>query len=308
MLIVAALGGNALLRRGQPMTFENQRANARAAAQALAYVVLEGHRLVVTHGNGPQIGLLALQNLAYRPKEAYPLDVLGSETEGMIGYLIEQELLNALPPTARAATILTQIEVSPTDPAFGAPTKPIGPMYTYQEANALQRATGWTMGADGRGFRRLVPSPAPQRILELPAISQLMREGTVVICAGGGGIPVMRDENGSLSGAEAVIDKDSASALLACTLCADRLLLLTDVDGVYCNWGTDRQSRILHADPDSLTHLSLEPGSMGAKVEAACAFARSSGGIAVIGKLSDALGMIHGSAGTAVSCTYRDDS
>jgi len=304
MLVVAALGGNALLRRGQPMTAENQRSNAQVAARALADIVHEGHRLVITHGNGPQVGLLALQNLAYRPAEAYPLDVLGSETEGMIGYLIGQELLNALPPTARVATLMTQVEVSPTDPAFAAPTKPIGPLYTSAQADSLRRENGWMIAPDGAGFRRVVASPRPQRILELPAICLLLREEITVICAGGGGIPVVRDESGRLSGVEAVIDKDHASSLLARELQADYLLLLTDVDGAYCDWGTACQRRIVSSDPGSLSAMKFESGSMGPKIDAAREFARRSGGGAVIGTLSEALGMLHGTSGTAISNNY----
>lgn len=299
MLVVAALGGNALLRRGQPMTIETQRANARLAARALAAIVLRGHRLVVTHGNGPQVGLLALQNLAYRPHEAYPLDVLGSETEGMIGYLIEQELRNAL-PDAQVATLLTQVEVSAADPAFVKPSKPIGPLYADSEAEALRRERGWTMARESAGWRRVVPSPRPQRILELAAVKLLLDAGLIVIAAGGGGIPVVRDEDGALSGIEAVIDKDLASSLLARALGADRLLLLTDVAGVYRDWGKPSQQLLAAADPESLAKAEFEPGSMEPKVRAASEFA-AAGGEAAIGALSDALAILEGRAGTAIA-------
>jgi len=286
------------------MTAENQRANARIAAHALADIVLEGHRLVITHGHGPQVGLLALQNLAYRPAEAYPLDVLGSETEGMIGYLISQELRNALPQTASIATLLTQVEVSVEDPAFQAPSKPIGPIYAQAEAEALRRDKGWSIAPDGAGYRRVVPSPRPQQIPELPLIRLLLREEVIVISAGGGGIPVLRDEAGSLSGTEAVIDKDMTSSLLACELAADCLLLLTDVDGLYRNWGAPDSLRIKSAGPDALSRLKFEAGTMGPKVQAACEFARAHGGTAVIGALSDALRMVHGLAGTSIWCPH----
>jgi hypothetical protein len=190
MRVVVALGGNALLRRGEPLTASNQRDNARRACRALAPVALE-HELVVSHGNGPQVGLLALQGAAYKPDEAYPLDVLDSETEGMIGYVLEQELGNELPFDRRLATLLTQVEVDAGDPAFADPTKPVGPVYDVQEAEALAAHDGWVFKRDGDGMRRVVPSPMPQRIFELEPIGWLLERGCVVICAGGGGIPVM---------------------------------------------------------------------------------------------------------------------
>lgn len=288
------------------MTAETQRANVKIAASALASIVLEGHRLVITHGNGPQVGLLALQNLAYRAAEAYPLDVLGSETEGMIGYLVGQELRNALPPTAQIATLLTQVEVSETDPAFAAPSKPIGPIYGEAEAEILARDKGWSIAAEEAGCRRVVPSPQPQQILELPVIEQLLRAEITVICAGGGGIPVVRDEHGAFHGTEAVIDKDLTSALLAQQLNADYLLLLTDVDGVYQHWGTPGKRRIRCAAPGALWGMTFEAGSMAPKIEAACAFASAGHGTAVIGALSDALAMLHDRAGTSISSRHEE--
>jgi carbamate kinase len=244
MLVVAALGGNALLKRGQPLTADNQRANARVAALALAEIVRAGHRLVVTHGNGPQVGLLALQGAAYKPDEAYPLDVLGAETGGMIGYMIEQELENALDHAQAVATLLTQVVVDSRDPAFSRPTKFIGPVYAREEAEARAKAAGWSIAADGDHWRRVVASPAPQEIPDLRVLRLLLDQNVIVICTGGGGIPVVRRADGSLTGIEAVIDKDAASALLARELGADALLLLTDVPAVMRDFGTPRQAAI----------------------------------------------------------------
>ena len=302
MLVVAALGGNALLRRGQALTAENQRENARAAAGALAGIVRAGHDLVITHGNGPQVGLLALQGLAYKPDEAYPLDVMGAETEGMIGYLIEQELENALDHDRAVVTLLTQIRVDPDDPAFAKPTKFVGPVYERQEAETLAQRHGWSIAQDGDHWRRVVPSPAPVEIPDLKAIRQLLIHGTIVICAGGGGIPVMARPDGGLTGVEAVIDKDAASRLLAEALGADALLMLTDVDGIMWDFGTDRARRIGHLTPQEARALDLPDGSMGPKAAAAARFADSATGRwAAIGKLDDALGLILGSAGTRIA-------
>ncbi|MGB6229738.1 MAG: carbamate kinase, partial [Litorimonas sp.] len=210
MLVVAALGGNALLRRGEPLTAEAQRTNVAGAAAALAQIIRAGHRLVITHGNGPQIGLLALQGAAYKPDEAFPLDVLGAETDGMIGYMIEQALENALGHDRAVATLLTQIEVDPKDPAFDRPTKFIGPVYDKAEAERLAEARGWSIAADGAHWRRVVPSPMPMEIPDLRVLQLLLAQDVTLICAGGGGIPVVRRADGSLIGVEAVIDKDHA--------------------------------------------------------------------------------------------------
>jgi carbamate kinase len=303
--VVVALGGNALLRRGEPLTAENQRTNARAACEALAPLALE-HELVVSHGNGPQVGLLALQGAAYGEVPTYPLDLLGAQTEGMIGYLIQQELGNVLPFEKHLATLLTQIEVDPKDPAFGNPTKPIGPIYTADEADALAKEKGWTFKPDGDSMRRVVPSPLPKRIFGLETIEVLLRDGAVVICAGGGGIPVMYTDEAvpagrRLVGIEAVIDKDLASALLAADLKADVLAIVTDVDGVYADWGTPDQRLISHATPDELTGSEFAEGSMGPKVKAACRFAVETGGRAVIGSITDTEALIKGEAGTTVT-------
>lgn len=299
MRIVIALGGNALLQRGQPMTAENQRANIATAAQSIA-AVAHGNEIVVAHGNGPQVGLLALQAAAYHDVAPYPLDVLGAQTEAMIGYIIEQELGNLLPADQSLATILTMIEVNRDDPAFNHPTKPIGPIYDRETAERLKAASGWTIAPDGDMFRRVVASPKPKRIFEIGPIRSLVERGTIVICAGGGGIPTMYDDDGKLHGVEAVIDKDLASALLAEQLDADLLVIATDVDGVYTGWGTPDQTRLGEVSPEELTDLQLPAGSMGPKVQAACGFARNTGNDAVIGSLVDIAKIVHGTAGTRV--------
>ena len=292
-----ALGGNALLQRGQPLTAENQRRNVAIAAEALAPLAHD-YQLVVSHGNGPQVGLLSLQSAAYEEVEEYPLDILGAQTEGMIGYIIEQELGNLLPMEEPLATILTMVEVDPEDPAFDNPTKPIGPVYSEQEAKTLAEQRGWSIARDGKHWRRVVASPEPQRIFEMRPIHWLLENGATVICAGGGGIPTVYKPDGTLEGVEVVIDKDRASALLAFELDAGLLILATDTDGVYLDWGTEDARRIERATPDQMEQYEFEEGSMGPKVEAACDFVRRSGGRAVIGALSDMQGMVAGTAGT----------
>ncbi len=305
MRIVVALGGNALLRRGEALTAENQRANARAACKALAPVARE-HELVISHGNGPQVGLLALQGSAYKEVETYPLDVLDAQTEGMIGYIIQQELGNELPFERHLATLLTQIEVDPGDPAFDDPTKPIGPLYTADEAKKLEAEKGWTFKPDGDSLRRVVPSPAPKRIFEIDVIKKLLETGCVVICAGGGGIPTTYTDEPApagkrLVGVEAVIDKDLASALLAADLGADVLAILTDVDAVYSDWGTPDQRAIRRASPATLADAEFAAGSMGPKVRAACEFVERTGKQAVIGSINDTEALVRGEAGTVVA-------
>lgn len=300
MRIVIALGGNAILQRGQPMTAENQRANIRAAAERIAAIV-PGNEIVVAHGNGPQVGLLALQAAAYQEVAPYPLDVLGAQTEAMIGYVIEQELGNLLPAEQPLATVLTMIEVDRHDPAFDHPTKPIGPVYDAATAERLAASSGWSIAPDGDKFRRVVASPKPKRIFEIGPIRTLVRDGTIVICAGGGGIPTTYDEDGKLCGVEAVIDKDLASALLAEQLDADLLVIATDVDGVYTDWGTPAQTRLGRTTPEELERLDLPAGSMGPKVEAACGFARATGRDAVIGALTDITDIVKGNAGTRIT-------
>jgi carbamate kinase len=303
MRIVVALGGNAILQRGQPMTADNQRANIRTAAERIA-AVTPGNEIVIAHGNGPQVGLLALQAAAYDDVAPYPLDVLGAQTEAMIGYVIEQELGNLLPADQHLATVLTMIEVDRDDPAFRNPTKPIGPVYDQATAERLTATSGWSMAPDGEHFRRVVPSPKPLQIFEISPIRTLVEHGVIVICAGGGGIPTMYDEHGRLRGVEAVIDKDLASALLAEQLGADLLVIATDVDGVYTGWGTAEQARMTRIVPDDLERLDLPPGSMGPKVEAACRFARTTGKEAVIGALTDIAEIVTGDAGTRVRTSH----
>jgi carbamate kinase len=297
MRIVVALGGNALLRRGQPMTAKNQRENVRIAAKALAPIAAD-NQLVISHGNGPQVGLLALQSAAYEEVEAYPLDVLGAQTEGMIGYMIEQELGNLLPIEYPFATILTMVEVDPEDPAFDKPTKPIGPVYSEADAKRLEEEKGWSMRPDGEQWRRVVPSPEPHRIFEMRPIHWLLENGTIVICAGGGGIPTIYNEEGNLEGVEVVIDKDRASALLAFELEADLLIMATDTDGVYLDWGAEEARRIERTTPDEIEKYEFAAGSMGPKVEAAADFVSRTGQRAVIGALADIPAMVEGTAGT----------
>lgn len=296
MRIVVALGGNALLRRGQPLDAEAQRANVARAALALAPLAAE-HDLVVTHGNGPQVGLLALQAAAFKEVRPYPLDVLGAETEGMIGYMIEQELRNAA-PGLKVATLLTQVEVAPDDPAFAAPTKPVGPIYAKADADRLALTQGWTIALDGRHYRRVVASPQPRRILEIETIRLLVDAGVTVICAGGGGIPVVVD-GARIKGVEAVIDKDAASAMLARDLNADLLVMLTDVSAVSIDWGTPSARAIKSATPAALADYEFAPGSMGPKIEAAIAVA-SLERTAAIGALEDVAAILEGKAGTRI--------
>lgn len=300
MRIVTALGGNALLRRGQALTAENQRENTAIAADALAKIAVN-HELIVTHGNGPQVGLLSLQGNAYKPDEAYPLDVLGAETEGMIGYMIEQELGNRLPPETPLATLLTMIEVDANDPAFLDPTKFIGPIYEKADAERLAAEKGWDIRADGDKWRQVVASPLPQRIFQIRPIKWLVEKKTVVICAGGGGIPTVYNADGKLEGIEAVIDKDLASELLARETEADLFISATDAECVYLDWGTDKQRGIKSATPDAIARFDFAAGSMGPKVEAACQFARATGKSAAIGALADLEGIVAGAKGTTIN-------
>jgi carbamate kinase len=278
---------------------------ARAACKALAPVALE-HELVVSHGNGPQVGLLALQGSAYTAVDTYPLDVLGAQTEGMIGYMLEQELGNELPFERHLATLLTMIEVDPADPAFDHPTKPIGPIYDAAEAARLEQERGWAFMADGDSMRRAVPSPAPKRIFGIHVIRSLLEQGVVVICAGGGGIPTAYGDDTApagkqLHGVEAVIDKDLASALLAIEIGADALAIVTDVDAVYADWNTPQQRAIRNATPAELSAGEFAAGSMGPKVRAACWFAERTGGFAAIGSIDHTQALLRGDAGTRVA-------
>jgi len=297
MRVVVALGGNALLRRGESMSVEVQQRNARKAAAAVAELAAD-HEVVVTHGNGPQVGLLALQAEAYTDGPRVPLDVLGAESEGLIGYLLDRELSTAL-PGRRVATLLTQTVVDPAHESFAEPTKPIGPVYERPQGRALAEANGWEMTEDGDGLRRVVPSPPPVAVLEAETVRLLVDHGVLVVCAGGGGVPVARGDDGTLSGVEAVVDKDATSALLAEALGADALLLLTDVDAVYADWPS-RDEPVREARADDLPAAARAPGSMGPKVAAAARFARDDA-FAAIGSLAQAADVLAGRAGTRIT-------
>jgi carbamate kinase len=301
MRVVVALGGNALLQRGEPLTADRQRQNVRLAAPALAAVASQ-HALVLSHGNGPQVGLLALQASAYKDVEAYPLDVLGAETQGMIGYVLEQELGNVMPKEVALASLLTMIEVDRADPAFDDPSKFVGPIYTKFQADELAAAKGWDFKPDGDSWRRVVPSPKPKRIFEIRPIRWLLDQGVVVVCAGGGGVPTMfsPDDEGSLIGVEAVIDKDLASELLAREVGAELLVLATDVDGVYADWGTPEQRKLERVTPSQLRDAQFAAGSMGPKVDAAARFVEATGKRAAVGSLAEIEQIVAGTAGTQV--------
>lgn len=311
MRVVVALGGNAILRRDQKMTIDNQRASIAEACEPLARIAAE-HELVVSHGNGPQIGLLALQAAAYDHLSEYPFDVLGASTEGMIGYLIEQELGNRLGNRRALTTLVTRTEVDPADPAFADPTKFVGPGYFDADAAIATQQHGWTMKRDGTWMRRVVPSPRPLQILELRPIQWLLEKGAVVICAGGGGVPTVRSVQSApdaagdlLVGVEAVIDKDLASAVLARDLGAELLVIATDVNGVFVDWHEPDERRIVRAHPDELDPDEFPPGSMGPKVRAAAQFARETSGTAVIGSLQEIDEMLAGRAGTRVAQSFE---
>ncbi|MEB0046344.1 MULTISPECIES: carbamate kinase [unclassified Pseudomonas] len=306
MRIVVALGGNALLRRGEPLTADNQRANIRVATEQIAKIY-PGNQLVIAHGNGPQVGLLSLQAAAYTAVSPYPLDVLGAETEGMIGYIIEQELGNLLDVEVPFATLLTQVEVDAKDPAFQNPTKPIGPVYSKEEAQKLAAEKGWAIAPDGDKYRRVVASPRPKRIFEIRPIKWLLEKGSIVICAGGGGIPTLYGDDGKLKGVEAVIDKDLCSSLLAEQLECDLLVIATDVNAAFIDFGKPTQKAIAQAHPDAMEQLGFAAGSMGPKVQAACEFARHTGKVAVIGSLSDIEAIVQGKSGigTRISTATR---
>ena len=298
--IVVALGGNALLRRGEALTADNQRRNVRIAAEALAPIAAD-NELTITHGNGPQVGLLALQGNAYQEVETYPLDVLGAETEGMIGYMIEQELGNLLPFEKPFATMLTMVEVDPNDPAFQNPTKFIGPVYDEPTARRLAAEKGWAIKQDGAKWRRVVASPTPKRIFEIRPVRWLLEKGTIVIAAGGGGIPTAYAGDRRLHGIECVIDKDLCSALLARELGADVLVLATDADAVYLDWGKPAQRAIRSATPDAMDQFGFPAGSMGPKVAAAQQFARATGEQAIICDLAGLTAALEGRRGTRIA-------
>jgi carbamate kinase len=298
MRVVLALGGNAILRRGESPSAEIQRENLAKAAELVAQIARQ-HEVVLTHGNGPQIGLLALQSASYREVPAYPLDILGAQTEGMLGYMLEQELLRHL-HFQDVATLVTQVIVSATDPALSDPTKPIGAVLTPEEAERAQEVHGWTVGPDGSHIRRLVPSPRPMRIVPARTIRRLVEAGTIVISGGGGGIPVVRTADGGFRGLEAVIDKDMTAGLLAREVRAHALLLLTDVDGVQIGFGTPDARTLGEVRPEELEAHEFPEGSMGPKVKAALEFVRGGGRMAAIGALEEAPAILEGRAGTRI--------
>lgn len=308
--VVVALGGNALLQRGEPMTMDRQRRNMEVGMQSLR-TVLQEHTVTIVHGNGPQVGLLCLETMAYQREtglEAISLDVLDAETQGMIGYLLEQTIQTCIPPTRGLATVLSQIMVDPSDPAFDNPTKFVGPIYTQEEAEIMEGV----FKPDGDHFRRVVPSPRPLRLLpsQLEAVKCLTREDCVVICAGGGGIPVVQQPDGSVRGVEAVIDKDRAASMMALDLGATGLLVLTDVPGVSLDYRTEHERIIRSVSPDKLlSYMSHFPdGSMGPKVEAVCDFvSQSPAGRGAIGSLHQADQILRGEAGTVVRTDLGQD-
>lgn len=301
---VVALGGNALLRRGEPLEAANQARAARKAALALSRASMS-HQLVITHGNGPQVGLLALMSDAYTATEPYPLDVLDAETAGQIGYVLEMQLDNYI-DHQDTVTVITRVVVDADDPAFESPSKFIGPVYTEAEASDVADRHGWTVSPDGERWRRVVPSPEPRRIVQLRAIERLLDASVVVVCAGGGGVPVVEDEGGRYRGVEAVIDKDLTSSLLAIDLGVDTLVLATDVDAVYEGYGLTEQQAIGRATPEGLRARDYPAGSMGPKVEAVCRFVERTGGRAAIGSLGDIEAMLTGRAGTQVTADGPD--
>lgn len=305
MRIVVALGGNALVKRGGSISIEAQRKNVRLAVEQLARIAVH-HDLVIVHGNGPQIGQLALQSMNMPSSERFPIDVMDAQTVGMIGYMIQQELGNLLSKERICVTLLTMIEVSADDPAFSHPDKPIGPIYDKETAIALGVSKGWSMAADGPSFRRVVSSPKPIRLLEMQAVQWLLDKGAIVICAGGGGIPVVTDKLEHHHGVEAVVDKDRSAALVARELNADLLVIATDVSGVFLDWGTPASRMIRSVNPNALETLGFAAGSMGPKVEAACDYAKQTGHRAVIGALEDIEKMIEGIAGTSVCSEYTE--
>ena len=296
--VVVALGGNALLRRGEPLEADVQRRNIETAVKTISEIA-KVYNVVLVHGNGPQVGLLALQGLECKKVNPYPLDVLGSETQGMIGYMLMQEFKNYL-PNRNISCMLTQLTVDPNDPAFADPTKPIGPIYEEAEARELAEKFHWIVKPDGQHFRRVVPSPRPTGIVEHDAITQLIDAGHLVICTGGGGIPVKK-ENGKLVGVEAVIDKDMSAAFLAKQLDADALLILTDADAVYLDWGKPTQHALRSTTPSELAKFTFDAGSMGPKIEASCEFIQQGGKVVGIGALEDGLQILQGQAGPNIT-------
>lgn len=297
-LIVIALGGNAISKRNESLTVENQYRNIHATTKLIAKLAGK-YRLVIVHGNGPQVGLLALQNAAYQAVPAYPLDILVAQTQGMLGYMIGQSLQQQ-ETVKQVVTLLTQVEVASDDPAFSNPTKFIGPVYDPKDQQHLQSQYGWTLKADGKAIRRVVPSPKPQKILEIDTIKKLLADDNIVICNGGGGIPVIKQKTG-YTGVEAVIDKDHSAAQLAIQLKADHLMILTDADAVYENWGTQAQTALRHVNTERLKPLAIDDGAIGPKVKSVIEFVNNTGNKAYIGNLTDIESLLAGIKGTIVT-------
>lgn len=305
MKIVVALGGNALLKRGEPMTAQNQAANIRVAAEQLAKIK-PNNELIISHGNGPQVGLLALQHAAYHAQDAkiepYPLDILVSQTVGMIGYMLQQELTNLIPEHPTQA-LVTQVIVDKHDPAFAKPSKPIGQVYSQAEAEKLATEKGWTVMADGQYFRRAVPSPKPVGVTGIEAVKALLAQDQIVICGGGGGVPSFCNEKGELQGVEAVVDKDLATAVISENLDADLFIIATDVDAACIDFQKPTQRKIAKGNPEALEALASEfaSGSMGPKVQAVINFVKATGKDAAIGSLAQIQDIVAGKAGTRVT-------
>lgn len=297
-LIVIALGGNAISKRNESLTVENQYRNIHATTKLIAKLAGK-YRMVIVHGNGPQVGLLALQNAAYQAVPAYPLDILVAQTQGMLGYMIGQSLQQQ-ETVKQVVTLLTQVEVASDDPAFSNPTKFIGPVYDPKDQQHLQSQYGWTFKADGKAIRRVVPSPKPQKILEIDTIKKLLADDNIVICNGGGGIPVIKQKTG-YTGVEAVIDKDHSAAQLAIQLKADHLMILTDADAVYENWGTQAQTALRHVNTERLKPLAIDDGAIGPKVKSVIEFVNNTGNKAYIGNLTDIESLLAGIKGTIVT-------
>lgn len=295
--LVIALGGNALLQRGEILSAENQQKSIQLFSQMVAQLARD-YQLVIVHGNGPQVGLLALQNAAYQDAPAWPLDILVAESQGMIGFAIAQELTTNI--SAPVTTLMTRVEVDPNDDAFAAPGKYIGPVYPPEQQAELQARYGWQMKADGQYIRRVVASPAPLKIIDSEAIRTLMDDGHLVICCGGGGIPVIAKEGG-YQGTEAVIDKDLTAAVLAQAVGADHLLILTDADAVYEKWGTPQARALRHVTPAELAPFAAPDGAMGPKAAAVIQFVKQTGNTAYIGALKDAPQILAGKKGTCIS-------
>ncbi|NUO44812.1 MAG: carbamate kinase [Streptomyces sp.] len=300
MRIVVALGGNALLRRGDRPGADVQRANVVRVATAVAALAHE-HDLVVTHGNTPQLGMALAESAADRSlTEPYPVDLLGAQTQGLIGTLLVRGLRDAL-PGRRVVSLLTHTQVRADDPAFARPTEPVGPVYPHKIAGFLAAEHGWAMAGTGDGRRRVVPAPQPERILESDTVRVLLETGSVVVCGGGGGVPVVSDRaTGAVHGVEAVVDKDLAAARLAEDLKADFLLILTDVPNVYADYGAPDRRPVLDATPAELRAVAYDPASMGPKAEAAARFVEHTGQLAAIGALDAAYEIVHGRSGTLV--------